>query len=98
MDATLLHPRFEVVTERPDGSKKVWLCFRCHSSLLACVREVRAVDHFSWSAFGENKGGSVNGYANPCEKMKMIRLISSRRCGCVRIPSLGLLTQSVIAC
>ena len=28
------------------------------------------MDHFSWSAFGENKDGSVNGYVNPCEKMK----------------------------
>ena len=43
--------------------------------MLVCVSsasfdKVRAVDHFSWSAFGEHKDGSVNGYVNTCEKMK----------------------------
>lgn len=32
--------------------------------------KVRPVDHFSWSAFGEKKEGSVNGHVQPCEKLK----------------------------
>ena len=59
------------MTEKPDGSKKVGLAppglvWR----LSVSFGKVRAVDHFSWSAFGEHKDGSVNGYVNPCEKMK----------------------------
>ena len=48
----MLHPRFGVVTEKPDGSIKV-----------------RAVDHMSWSAFGQKKKDSVNGHAFPREKL-----------------------------
>ena len=53
------------------------------------VCEVRAVDHFSWSAFGENKGGSVNGYVNPCEKMKNDTLDKFTQGGCERVSGFG---------
>ena len=32
--------------------------------------KVRPVDNFSWSAFGEKKDGSVNGFVQPSEKLR----------------------------
>ena len=44
--------------------------------------QVRAVDHFSWSAFGEHKEGSVNGHVAPAEKLRHDTLDSLAEAWC----------------
>ena len=66
----LLHPRFAVVTEKADGSMKVAVYISHHACRFVLDGQVRAVDHFSWSAFGEHKEGSVNGHVAPAEKLR----------------------------
>ena len=57
------------------------------------------MDNFSWSVFGENKGGSVNGYVNPCEKMKNDALDKFTEVGGVRVrPISGLACLYLVLC